>query len=126
VPYKEIHSIFNENYTGSDLSSGLRDLIIQNMTEKAKKLGENSTILYEAIKVIYNNYWNERPIRIPCYAEKAVYENESVWVLVFNRANGFEGGIGHFDLYIVSIPTLEAQYSTGCNADAIVHHFGCK
>jgi len=96
------------------------------MTEKADELGENSTILFEAIKVIYNYNWNERPMRIPCYAEKAVYENESVWVIAFNRANGYIGGIGHFDLYFVSIPIIEAQYISGSNSSAILYHYGCR
>ena len=126
VPFSEIHSIFVHNYTGSDLSIELRDVIIQNMTEKADILGENSSILFEAIKVIYNESWDERPTRIPCYAEKAVYENESVWVIAFNRANSVEGEINHFDLYFVSIPILEAQYISGCNSTAIVYHFGCR
>ena len=126
VPYGEIHSNFSQNYIGSNLSIELRDAIIQNMTEKANDLGENSTILFEAIKVIYNDSWNERPSRIPCYAEKAVYKNESVWVITFNRANSFEVGIGHFDIYFVSIPIIKAQYVSGCNSTAIVHHYGCR
>jgi len=126
VPYGESHSNFSQNYTGSDLSIELRDAIIQNMFEKTNDLGENSTILIEAIKIIYNNCWYERPTRIPCYAEKAVYNNESVWVIAFNRANGFEGGIGHFDIYFLSIPIIKAQYISGCNATAIVHHYGCR
>jgi hypothetical protein len=126
VPYGESHSNFSQNYTGIDLSIELRDAIIQNMTEKAKDLGENSTILFEAIKVIYNNSWDKRPAKIPCYAEKAVYKNESVWIIAFNRANSFEGGIGHFDIYFVSVPIIEAQYISGSNSTAIVHHFGCR
>jgi hypothetical protein len=99
---------------------------MQNMTKKTNDLGGNSTILFEAIKVIYNDSWNERPTRIPCYAEKAFYKNESVWVIAFNRANNFEGGIDHFDIYFVSIPIIKAQYISGCNPTAIVHHFGCR
>jgi len=126
VPYGETHSNFSKNYTGSDLSIELRDTIIQNMTEKAIDFGENSTILFEAIKVIYNDSWDERPTRIPCYAEKAFYNNESVWIIVFNRANSYEGGIGHFDIYFVSIPIIKAQYISGCNPTAIIHHYGCR
>jgi len=126
VPYGEIHSFFAQNYTGSDLSIELRDVIIQNITDKAFELGENSTILFEVIKVIYNYTWDKRPTRIPCYAEKAFYDNESVWVIAFNRANSYVGGIGHFDLYFVSIPIIEAQYISGCNSSAIVYHYGCR
>ena len=126
VPYDEIHSYFSQNYTGSDLSIDLRDKIIQNITDKAFELGENSTILFNAIKRIYNNSWDKRPTRIPCYAEKAYFENESVWVIAFNRANSFVGGIGHFDLYFVSIPILEAQFVPGSNTSPIVYHYGCR
>lgn len=126
VPYGEIHSYFSQNYSGSDLSIELRDVIIKNLTDKIFELGENSTILFEAIRVIYNNTWDKRPTRIPCYAEKAFFENESVWVIAFNRANSFVGGIGHFDLYFVSIPILKAQYISGCNSSAIVFHYGCR
>jgi len=125
VPYDDSHNIFTENYTASDLSIELRDKIIQSMMEKADELGENSTVLYEAIKVIYYDNWDEKPYSIPCYAEKAFYNNESVWVIAFNRANG-PGSIGHFDLYFVSISTLEAQYNSGCESTTIVYHFGCK
>jgi hypothetical protein len=126
VPYGETHSNFSKNYTGSDLSIELRDTIIQNMTEKTNDLGENSTILFEAIKVTYNDSWDERPIRIPCYAEKAVFNNESVWIIAFNRANSFEGMIGHYDIYFVSIPIIKAQYISGSNPTSIVHHYGCR
>ena len=126
VPYGESHSNFSQNYTGNDLSIELRDVITQNIIEKAKDLGENSTILFEAIKVIYNNSWDKRPTKIPCYAEKAVYKNESVWIIAFNRANSYEGGIGHYDIYFVSVPIIEAQYISGSNSTAIVHYFGCR
>jgi hypothetical protein len=126
VPYEEIHSFFAQNYTGSDLSIELRDVIIQNITDKAFGLGENSTILFEVIKVIYNDTWDKRPTRIPCYAEKAFYENESVWIIAFNRANSFIEGIHHFDIYFVSIPIIKAQYITGCNSSAIVYQYGCR
>ena len=124
VPYQDIHSKFADNYTGSDLSRELRDDIIDSMQKQAEELGENSTILYEAIKVTYAD-WAYRPYRIPCYAEKAMYKNETIWALAFNRANSFEDGIEHFDLYFVSISTLQAQYIHGCNSTAIIYHTGC-
>jgi len=126
IPYYGIHNGFSENYSGSDLSIELRDRVIQHMVEKADELGENSSILYEAIKITYYSDWETRPIRIPCYAEKAVYNGESIWAIAFNRANGFgESSLGHFNLYFVSISTLEAQWFAGCNATAIVYWFGC-
>jgi hypothetical protein len=124
VPYDESHKRFKENYTGGDLSIELRDTIVQNMTERAEQLGENSSIIYEAIKVTYDN-WQERPIMIPCYAEKAIYNYEPVWIIAFNRCNGFEDDIRHFDIFYVSIQTLETQWYTGCNSSSVVYWFGC-
>ena len=124
VPYQDIHNKFAKNYTGSNLSSELRNLTIESMITQADELGENTTILYESIKVTYYD-WETRPSRIPCYAEKAMYNNEQIWAIAFNRANGFEDGLGHFDLFFVSISTIEAQYVSGCNATAVVYQFGC-
>jgi hypothetical protein len=124
VPYHNVHANFSGNYTGADLSVNLRNLTINSMLNQAKDLGENTTILYESIKVTYYD-WKARPYRIPTYAEKAKYNNEWIWALAFNRANGFEDGIGHFDLYFVSISTIQAQYISGCNSTAIVYHTGC-
>jgi hypothetical protein len=124
VPYDEAHTRFKENYTANDLSIELRNAIVQNITEKAEQLGENSSILYEAIKVTYDD-WEERPFMIPCYAEKALYLDEPVWIIAFNRCNGFVGDIGHFDIFYVSIQTLERQWYTGCNSSSVVYWFGC-
>ena len=49
VPYNEIHDEFAENYSGEDLSSELRDEIIESMREKATELGEDAEILYQCI-----------------------------------------------------------------------------
>jgi len=124
IPYNEAHTRFKENYTGSDLSIELRNAIVQNITEKVEQLGENSPIIYEAIKVTYGD-WKERPMMIPCYAEKAIYNDEPVWIIAFNRCNGFEGDIGHYDIFYVSIQTLETQWYTGCNSSSVVYWFGC-
>ena len=94
------------------------------MAEKTKDLSENATILKEAIKVTYYD-WEARPYRIPCYAEMARYNNDWIWAIGFNRANGFEDGLEHFDLYFVSISAIQAQYISGCNSTAIVYQFGC-
>lgn len=124
VPYQNVHANFSGNYTGTNLSVELRNLTVNSMLNQAKDLGENTTILYESIKVTYYD-WDARPYRIPTYAEKAKYNNEWIWALAFNRANGFEDGIGHIDLYFVSISTIQAQYISGCNSTAIVFHEGC-
>lgn len=83
VPYNEIHDKFAENYSGEDLSGELRDEIIESMREKATELGEDAEILYQCVKTTYSD-WEERPKRIPCYAEKCIYENESIWAIAFN------------------------------------------
>lgn len=124
VPYHDVHAQFSSNYTGANLCHELRNLTMESMKEQVEKLGENSTILYESIKVTYS-CWEERPYRIPCYAEKALYKSEWIWAIAFNRANGFEDRIEHFDLYFVSISTIEAQYIHGCNSTAVIFHTGC-
>lgn len=114
VPYNEIHDEFAENYSGEDLCSELRDDIIESMREKATELGEDAEILYQCVKTTYSD-WEERPKRIPCYAEKCIYENESIWAIAFNRANSFNGlPLSHFDLFFVSNSTYEIVYHTGC------------
>jgi hypothetical protein len=124
VPYQNVHRNFSGNYTGSNLSQKLRNLTINSMLKQAGNLGENTTILYESIKVNYYN-WDARPYMIPCYAEKAMYKNEWIWALAFNRANGFEDGLGHIDIFFVSISTIQTQLSIGCNSTAIIYQFGC-
>jgi hypothetical protein len=114
VPYTDIHDVFAENYSGADLSVELRDEIITEMQEKAVEIGEDPDVLYECIKATYSD-WNERPHRIPCYAEKCVYESQPVWAIAFNRANGFEEtSLSHFDLFFVSYATYDTLYHTGC------------
>ena len=114
VPYTDVHQVFAENYSGADLSVDLRDDIITEMQEKAVEIGENPDVLFECIKATYPD-WNERPNRIPCYAEKCVYESEQVWAIAFNRANSFEEtSLSHFDLFFVSYATYDTLYHTGC------------
>ena len=114
VPYNEIHDEFAENYSGEDLSGELREEIIESMREKTTELGEDAEILYQCVKTTYSD-WEERPKRIPCYAEKCIYENESIWAIAFNRANSFnESSLNHFDLVFVSNSTYEIVYHTGC------------
>jgi len=114
VPYSDIHAVFAENYSGADLSIALRDEIIDRMEEKADLIGEEPATLYQCIRATYAD-WNERPNRIPCYAEKCRYENQAVWAIAFNRANSFdETSLEHFDLYLVSYSTYDTLYHTGC------------
>lgn len=112
VPYKEVHDEFAENYSGEDLSIELRGEIIKRMHNKAEAIGEDGGILYRCIKATYSD-WDLRPYRIPCYAEKCIYENESIWAIAFNRANSFdEPSLEHFDLFLVSDSTYEIVYHT--------------
>jgi hypothetical protein len=114
VPYNEIHDVFAQYYSGADLSIALRDEIIERMEEKADLIGEDPTTLYQCIRATYAD-WNERPSRIPCYAEKCMYENQVIWAIAFNRANSFdETSLEHFDLYFVSCTTNDTLYHTGC------------
>jgi hypothetical protein len=114
VPYSDIHQVFAENYSGADLSAELRAEMIAIMREKAIEEGENPDILYECIIATYPD-WNARPDRIPCYAEKCIYTDESTWAIAFNRANSFEEAtLGHFDLFFVSYATYDTLYHTGC------------
>jgi hypothetical protein len=114
VPYTDIHDEFAEHYSGADLSIELRDEMIRSIQEQAFELGENAATLYHCIKVTYTD-WDERPRKIPCYAEKCIYEDTAVWAFAFNRANSFEeSSLEHFDLFFVTISTHEIVYQTGC------------
>ncbi len=124
VPYQDIHDRFAGNYTGANLSVEMRDELTDRMAELAEGLGEDGEILKLAIKETYSDL-SARPYRIPTYAEKAHYNGEDIWALAFNRCNGFEDGIGHFDLFFVSIPVIEAIYVGGCNTTAILFVTGC-
>ncbi|UCG29421.1 MAG: hypothetical protein JSV53_07830 [candidate division WOR-3 bacterium] len=116
VPFNEIHSVFAENYSGADLSIALRDELVSRMQEKAENIGEDAAVLYQCIRATYTE-WNERPYRIPCYAEKCMYQDQSAWAIAFNRANSFEEtSLEHFDLFFVSYFSYDTLYHTGCFA----------
>lgn len=114
VPFTEIHEVFAENYSGADLSIALRDELIARMQEKAADINEDPDVLYQCIRATYQE-WNERPYRIPCYAEKCIYQNQAAWAIAFNRVNSFdETAAEHFDLYFVSYASYDTLYHTGC------------
>jgi hypothetical protein len=114
VPYASIHAVFADTYSGADLSIALRGEIIERMEEKAELLGEDPAILRQCIRATYAD-WDVRPDRIPCYAEKCRYQNQTTWAIAFNRANSFdESRLEHFDLYFVSYSTYDTLYHTGC------------
>lgn len=114
VPFSEIHGVFAENYSGADLSIDLRDELISRMQEKATDIEEDPLVLYNCIRATYAE-WDERPHRIPCYAEKCVYQDQTAWAIAFNRANDFdETALDHFDLYFVSYSSCDTLYHTGC------------
>jgi hypothetical protein len=124
VPYHDIHDKFSAKYTGSDLDIEFRDALSRRMSELADDLSFNGTLLRECVNATYDDM-TVRPNRIPTYAEKCVYNGEDIWAIAFNRCNGWEDGIGHFDLYFISIATIEAGWVHGCNATAVVFYDGC-
>ena len=114
LPYNDIHDEFSTAYSGADLCVGLRNDLIEVMVNKADSLGEDPDILYEGIKATYED-WTERPDRIPCYAEKCLYDNEPVWAIAFNRANGFESEtLEHIDFFYMSCSNYDILYYGGC------------
>ncbi|MBN1390436.1 MAG: hypothetical protein JXA22_07330 [Candidatus Thermoplasmatota archaeon] len=129
VPYQGVHDRFSSAYNGSDLSVALRDRLIEVMEEKADDLGENGTVLGYCIEETYDDM-DAKPYRIPTYAEKCLWMGEDVWAVAFNRCNGWEGGIGHFDLFFVSIEDIENLYVTGCfgcnSTSPIVAEYHCR
>ena len=124
VPYQDIHDEFSSKYRGSDLDAEFRDALSQRMSELAEDLGENGTLLGKCVNATYEDL-TVRPNRIPTYAEKCIYNGENIWAIAFNRCNGWEDGIGHFDLYFVSVPAIEAGWVHGCNSTAVVYYNGC-
>jgi len=129
VPYQDTHNKFSAVYNGSDLNIALRDEIMDVMKDKADDLSENGSLLVLCIEATYNDL-DERPRRIPTYAEKCLWDNENVWAIAFNRCNGWEDGIGHFDLYFVSIQDVEDIYVIGCDGcnstSPIVAEYHCR
>ena len=99
------------------------------MEDKAEDLGENGTILSYCIEETYEDM-DQRPNRIPTYAEKCLLNGEDVWAVAFNRCNGWEDGIGHFDLYFISISDIEHIYVTGCygcnSTSPILAEYHCR
>ncbi|MGA1793975.1 MAG: hypothetical protein ACMUHM_08495 [Thermoplasmatota archaeon] len=129
VPYQDTHNKFSAVYNGSDLDIELRDEIMDVMKGKADDLSENGSLLVLCIESTYNDL-DERPGRIPTYAEKCLWGDEDVWAIAFNRCNGWEDGIGHFDLYFVSIQDAEDIYVTGCygcdSMSPVVAEYHCR
>jgi hypothetical protein len=114
LPYEDIHAEFAENYAGKDLCVDLRNDLLAVMERKADSLGEDPDIFHECIKATYED-WDARPNRIPCYAEKCLYNSQSVWAIAFNRANNFEEEtLGHFDLFYMSCSNYDVLYYGGC------------
>jgi len=114
VPYSATHENFASIYSGADLCFDLRDDVIDQMCDKAEHINEDPQILYYCIKSTYSD-WNERPNRIPCYAERCRYQGQTIWAIAFNRANSFdEESLSHFDLYFVSYASYDTLYHTGC------------
>lgn len=115
VPYHDAHNAFADYYTGSDLCLELRAEIIEKMSARAESLYQNSDVLQDCIKAIYSD-WSARPNRIPCYAERCLYDKFDVWAIAYNRANSFdEESVSHWDLVFVD-----------CNTHLIVLWLGCK
>jgi len=128
IPYQDVHDLFSEAYTGEDLSVELRDALVERMKEKVSDLGEDEEIFGYCIDELYDDM-SARPNRIPTYAEKCTFKGEDSWAIAFNRCNGFEDGIGHFDLYYLSIETIETIYVTGCygcNSTAVLAEYHCR
>jgi hypothetical protein len=114
LPFEDIHGEFAEYYATKDLSVDLRQRIIQKMQDIAEELGEEPAVLYQCIKITYED-WLARPMRIPCYAEKCQFEEQSVWAIAFNRVNSFdESNPVHFDIFFVSCSTYTILFSDGC------------
>lgn len=129
LPYQGVHDRFAQAYRGSDLDVELRDELIDVMEDKAFDLNENGTILRYCIEETYEDM-DQKPYRIPTYAEKCLWDGEDVWAVAFNRCNGWEDGIGHFDLYYLSIENIEDIYVTGCygcnSTSPILASFHCR
>jgi hypothetical protein len=114
VPFEDAHQMFADNYYGTDLSFDLKNTMVDRMAEIADSLGEDGDILKDCVIAAYGDSWDSQPMRIPCYAEKCVYDSCDIWAVAFNRENEYNSNIGHFDLALVSIDTKEVLYWWGC------------
>ncbi|MGA1847982.1 MAG: hypothetical protein ACMUHB_01455 [Thermoplasmatota archaeon] len=128
ISYMDVHDQFSEAYTGEDLSVALRDALVERMKVLVSSLGEDEEIFGYCMNEIYEDM-TARPNRIPTYAEKCIFKGEDSWAIAFNRCNGWEDGIGHFDLYYLSIGSIETIYVTGCygcNSTAVLAEYHCR
>ncbi|HEX7320946.1 MAG TPA: hypothetical protein VF399_11415 [bacterium] len=114
VPYGDAHQKFADNYYGTDLSFDLKNALVDRMAEIADSLGEDGDVLKECVIAAYGDSWDSQPMRIPCYAEKCVYDSSEVWAIVFNRENDYNSNIVHFDLFFISLDTKAVLYTDGC------------
>jgi hypothetical protein len=128
IPYTDVHDRFSQVYSGEDLSVEFRDALVERMKEMVSDLGEDEEVFGYCIEELYDDM-EARPNRVPTYAEKCTFKGEDSWAIAFNRCNGWEDGIGHFDLYYLSIGTIETIYVTGCygcNSTAVLAEYHCR
>jgi len=104
---------FKENYTTVNYSDNLVNAIICDMRNQAEDLGLDAEKLEDCIYAT-GVYDYDIPM-LPCLAEKAKFNNTDVWIIVFNRANSWEeNNLGHIDIFVIDINTLETLYWIGC------------
>jgi len=118
IRYQSIHKAFAQNYSEKLYTIDLRDTIIKDMMKQASDKNENSINLFKAIYIFYPR-WNEVTCCLPCYAEKARFNQTSIWVVVF-----FVSPI-HFHLIYVSIPIVEKLSFNECNWTAVLYERAC-
>lgn len=109
---------FKENYTTANYSDNLVDVVIDDMKNQAEDFGLDAEKLEDCIYATgaYDYLPGEYSLpMLPCLAEKAKFNNTDVWIIVFNRANGWEEeNLSHIDIFVIDINTLETLYHTGC------------
>jgi hypothetical protein len=89
-------------------SEKLQATVILDMKRQAKELGEDPEILGECI-----NASKESGVRLPCLAEKAQFDNNDVWIIVY--AWGFDKeDLGHIRFFAIDMNTYEELHFQTC------------
>jgi hypothetical protein len=127
---------FNDVY-GGKYSDDLRKDIFESMKSQASDLGEDPNVLEECLMAT-GQFDEVNNNRLPCYAEKAIYEYyvnhkgktdfdigdmnemtlgpteiESCWIIVINWGMGGEP-FGHIKTYVISTEDYSVLYYLTC------------
>jgi hypothetical protein len=108
--YYEFLEKFADEYQGT-YSGGLKDNLIEDMMEQAEALGEDPEELEECIEATGETKGSV--VSLPCLAEKAKFDGDPVWIIVFTWGMDADD-LGHERYYVIDVDTLETLKFETC------------